>query len=48
MKIYQLKLNGSIVVNDLLNFGQALRTIRFWKGLGYQKIKIIDTTLEMK
>lgn len=44
MRVYQIEVNGTIVNNDLLSFIQALSAIRFWKDLGYQKIKIVDTT----
>ena len=48
MKVYQIEVNETIVNNDLLSFVQALSAIRFWKDLGYQKIKIVDTTIKEK
>jgi hypothetical protein len=48
MRVYRIEVNGTIVNNDLLNFIQALSAIRFWKDLGYQKIKIVDTTIKEK
>ena len=48
MKIYQVWLYGFPLNDDPLYWDQALESYRWYKGLGYKDVKIIDTTNKEK
>ena len=48
MRIYQVSIFNVIMNKDLYTFKEAIREYQIYKGQGYIKVKIVDTTIKEK